>query len=604
VRFARSSSAPLSDDAHRAFEERFGITMIQAMGMTEAGAIFFNPPDRTQRKIGALGRSCGLEVKIVGADGRPMPQGATGELLVRGAAVMRGYFRDPAATAAAIDADGWLRTGDLVYRDADDYFFHAGRAKDLIIKAGTNIAPAEVDDALASHPAVAAAIAIGVADPNLGEDIGAFVVLRQGAQCSERALLDHCEARIGEFKTPSWITFVEALPSGPSGKVLRAQLAQRAALGRGGEVDRRALSLAESKRTGARDLIEQAIASVWADVLGRDTPGVEEDFFALGGTSLHALRITTRLRQVLGVQLSLGTMLGAPTVAAQADLVAARQPRSATGEMHVDQRGTDDTRTAAAALLAPIDAQQAETPLFCVHDIGRFIALAEALGPRTPVYGVAIGPVIAALDSSEPAASFADLSVEALARACATEIRRTQPVGPYRLAGFSFGGRVALETAQQLRAAGDEVGLLVIFDTFMPGAFRRRPLRWIGEHIAGVLGQGPRYLIATARRRHGREIAMPAADRSGDGATFVRREAALRRQLGARYRPQPYGGQVVLFRATANEVPRRFRANPRLGWERIAPDTLQVHEVPGQHLEILSPRHVPVIVDALRRYLA
>jgi hypothetical protein len=312
-------------------------------------------------------------------------------------------------------------------------------------------------------------------------------------------------------------------------------------------------------------LIEQAIASVWADVLGRDTPGVGEDFFALGGTSLHALRITTRLRQVLGVQLSLGTMLGAPTVAAQADLVAERQPRSATGEMHVDQPGTDDTRTAAATLLAPIDAQQAETPLFCVHDIGRFIALAEALGPRTPVYGVAIGPVIAALDSSEPTASFADLSVEALARACATEIRRTQPAGPYRLAGFSFGGRVALETAQQLRAAGDEVGLLVIFDTFMPGAFRRRPLRWLGEHIAGVLGQGPRYLIATARRRHGPELACRRRIRQ---ATARSCGASGAWANSARHRPQPYAGRVVLFRATANEVTLPRQSAARLGAHR------------------------------------
>jgi long-chain acyl-CoA synthetase len=603
VRFARCSSAPLSDDAHRAFEERFGIVLVQAMGMTEAGAIFLNPPDRTRRKIGALGRSCGLAVKIVGADGRDVPDGETGELLVRGAGVMRGYFRDPAATAVAIDADGWLRTGDLVYRDADGYFFHAGRAKDLIIKAGTNIAPAEVDDALASHPAVAQAVAIGVADSNLGEDIGAFVVLREGAQCSERALLDHCEARVGEFKTPSWITFVEALPSGPSGKVLRGQLAQRAALRRGGEYDRRALSRAESSRSGVRNAIEHAIAGVWADVLGRDTPGVEDDFFALGGTSLHALRITTRLRQVLGVQLSLGALLGAPTVAAQADLVAERQQRGATAEVHVGERGSEDTRTAAAMLLAPIDAQQAGTPLFCVHDIGRFIALAEALGPRTPVYGVAIGPVIAALDSSEPTASFADLSVEALARACVAEIRRTQPLGPYQIGGFSFGGRIALEVAQQLRAAGEEVRLLVIFDTFLPGAFSRRPLRWLAEHLAGMLRDGPRYVAAAARRRHEPEVVIPAPDQSGDSAAFVRREAALRRQLGLRYRPQPYAGRVVLFRATANAVAERFRANPRLGWERIAPDSLHVHDVPGKHLEILSPQHVPPIADALRRYL-
>src|SRR5262249_4900963 len=124
---------------------------------------------------------------------------------------------------------GWLHTGDLVYRDRDGYFFHAGRSKDVIIKGGINVAPHEIEDVLATHPDVSVAAAVGGADPNLGEDIGAFVVLRPGARRDERALLEHCAARLGEFKTPSWIRVVDALPAGPTGKILRVELAAHAA---------------------------------------------------------------------------------------------------------------------------------------------------------------------------------------------------------------------------------------------------------------------------------------------------------------------------------------------------------------------------------------
>src|SRR5262249_17787702 len=260
-------------------------------------------------------RSCGLDVRVVDRDGVELARGQVGELRVRGPGLMRAYFKDAQATASALDAAGWLHTGDLAYRDEDDFFFHAGRAKDLIIKAGTNVAPGEIDEALASHPDVLQAAAVGVPDPALGEDIGAFVVLRTGARCSEHALLDHCAARLGEFKTPSWIDFLDALPSGPSGKVQRAQLAQRAVARQAAELDgplpaASGVAAFVAPRSGD----EAVIAAAWAEVLGCERIGIHDNFFALGGTSLLALRLTTRLRRALDTQLSLGALLAAPTV--------------------------------------------------------------------------------------------------------------------------------------------------------------------------------------------------------------------------------------------------------------------------------------------------
>lgn len=595
VRFARCSSAPLSPEVQRAFEARFGLLLITGMGMTEAGGIFLNPPERARRKIGSLGYSCGLETRIVADDGQQTAAGEVGELLVRGAALMRGYDRDPEATARVLDADGWLRTGDRVYCDGDGFFFHAGRSKDLIIKAGTNIAPLEIEEALADHPDVLRAVAVGVPDPHLGEDIGAFVLPRAHARCSARALMDHCEARLGEFKTPSWIRFVDALPTGSSGKVLRAELAARAAEAGDAPATDSGLSSA------ADDDVESVIRAVWAEVLERPSVVADANFFALGGTSLLALRVTTRLRRRLLVQISLPMLLGAPTVTEQSALVRTLRRAAPSGAATLFEAGTRDEEKAAAVLLSPVDPARTDLPLFCVYHVSAFLPLAQTLGPRHPVYGVAIGPAIAAIEGANQETALARLSVEDLARVCVEEIRRVQPHGPYQLGGFSFGGRVALEIAQQLGRAGEDVRLLVIFDTFMPGAFRRRPLRWLAYHAARVVREGPRYLQARQRPKP-IDDETPALGPSDAMQLLARREGEFRRAVGGRYVPRSFAGQVVLFRAAHNRPDPHYRADPLLGWGRIA-SRLRVHEIAARHLEILDQRFSAEIAGVLQTHL-
>jgi len=135
------------------------------MGLTETVApSFSNPQDPSQRKLGAVGRASGCEAQIIDAELRPLPDGQTGELAIRGPNVMRGYFKNEEATAAAFTPDGWLRTGDLGHRDSDGFFFVTGRIKELIIKGGENIAPREIDEALLKHPAVLDAAAVGIPD--------------------------------------------------------------------------------------------------------------------------------------------------------------------------------------------------------------------------------------------------------------------------------------------------------------------------------------------------------------------------------------------------------------------------------------------------------
>ena len=198
------------------------------MGLTETAApAFSNPLEPERRKIGSVGRASGGEARIVDAALAPAADGVTGELAIRGLHVMRGYYKNEAATREAFTPDGWLRTGDLGHRDADGFFFVTGRIKELIIKGGENIAPREIDEALLAHPAVLEAAAVGIADGHYGQEIMACVVLKEGAACSEDELRAFCETKLGRYKTPKVIRFVESLPRGPSGKVQRLKLLDR-----------------------------------------------------------------------------------------------------------------------------------------------------------------------------------------------------------------------------------------------------------------------------------------------------------------------------------------------------------------------------------------
>ena len=225
VRFGRSASAPLPPEQHRAFEARFGISVIEAMGLTECASVAFsNPLDASARKYGSPGKPLGVEARVVDRSGTPLGPSERGEIELRGDNVMVGYYKSPAATAAALRADGWLATGDLGYRDADGYYFITGRLKELIIKGGENIAPREIDEALLSHPAVLEAAAVGVPDPAYGQEILACVVIKAGMSCTEDELRAHCMRTLGRYKAPRYLRLVGELPKGPSGKVQRLKL--------------------------------------------------------------------------------------------------------------------------------------------------------------------------------------------------------------------------------------------------------------------------------------------------------------------------------------------------------------------------------------------
>ncbi len=225
LRFGRSASSALPPALHKAFEEKFRVSIVETMGLTETAApVFSNPMNPSKRKYGSPGQAVGNRAKIIDKQGNEVPRGTEGEIMIKGDNVMKGYYKAPDKTREALEADGWLHTGDLGYMDEDGFVFVTGRIKELIIKGGENIAPREIDDAMYKHPSILDAAAVGIPDDQYGEEIMCCCVLKPDCQCTEEELIEHCREHLGDYKTPKKVKIMDELPKGPSGKIQRLKL--------------------------------------------------------------------------------------------------------------------------------------------------------------------------------------------------------------------------------------------------------------------------------------------------------------------------------------------------------------------------------------------
>lgn len=319
LRLVRSSSAALPLQVIHELEQVFQVPVIEAYGMTEAAhQMASNPLPPATRKPGSVGRAAGPEVAIIDEAGVPLPVGKTGEVSIRGVSVTLGYEANPAANASAF-TNGWFRTGDQGYLDADGYLFLTGRLKELINRGGEKIAPRDVDEALLTHPAVAEAVTFAVPHPTLGEDVAAAVVLRPGRCDTAAEIRQFLFDRVADFKIPSQVVLVTEIPKGSTGKIQRIGLAARLS------------DALTPEGVAPRTDLEMTITRLYAEVLEGRQPGVTDNFFALGGDSLRATQLMARLRSELDVELPLGTLFRKPTVAELAAEVAETMAASERG---------------------------------------------------------------------------------------------------------------------------------------------------------------------------------------------------------------------------------------------------------------------------------
>ena len=238
-------SAPVPAEVLNRFEETFGVLVIEGYGLSESTCrSTFNPPNENRRP-GSCGLPIGNEMRVVDEKDSKVPDGTLGEIVLRGPNIFKGYFKNPEATEKAF-AGGWFHTGDIGYRDTDGFFYIADRKSDMIIRGGENIYPREIDDLLYTHPAVAHAAVIGVPDALYGEEVAAFIVLKDGFESSplyeggvsaapggrggslitQEDIIDFCKLHLADFKCPKIVHFVDDIPKGPTGKLLKRELAR------------------------------------------------------------------------------------------------------------------------------------------------------------------------------------------------------------------------------------------------------------------------------------------------------------------------------------------------------------------------------------------
>ena len=333
LRFIRSASSPMPQKLISDLERVFDVPVIEAYGMTEAGPqIASNRLPPFQRRQGSVGLSAGPEVAIADEAGQRKPTGEIGEVVIRGPNVTN-----------AFEGNGWLRTGDLGYLDADGYLFITGRLREMVNRGGEKISPREVDEALMEHPAVLEAVSFAVPHATLGESVGAAVVLRENARVTEAEIRKFAATRLAHFKIPGHLAIVPEIPKGPGGKVQRIGMAERLGITVLG-----GMSQGESTtEDGPRTRVEEELVRIFSEVLGLERIGIRDDFFHSGGHSLLSTQVVSRVMQEFDISLPMESLFEQPTVVELGELVSrlVSEKASASDEPLIDRQGTDPNAT-------------------------------------------------------------------------------------------------------------------------------------------------------------------------------------------------------------------------------------------------------------------
>jgi len=579
--FIRSASAPMSAALQAEMERTFKVPVLQAYGMTEASQqISVNPPPPKIRKPGSAGLPGRIPVAIMDELGNLLPTGEIGEIVVRGPTVTRGYANNPEANRESF-VNGWFRTGDQGRFDSDGYLFITGRLKETINRGGQKISPREIDEVLSTHPAVAQAVTFALPDHRLGEEVAAAVVLRPGHVASEIEIRNHAAQLIADYKVPHRIVFLDELPKGPTGKLQRIGLAAQLGLD---SPDGAAKSANRpDEYVAPRTPTERILADVWEQVLGVERIGVKDDFLALGGDSMLAALVIARIRAVNDARVSILAFFEHPTIAGLADLIdSPHSVRNAT---------------------VPIQPHGALPPLFVVGNSQLFRDLARYLGQDQPIIGLTVPDEIRMR---------LPYKLEELAAYEVDSILQYQEAGAYFITGFSAEGVLAYEVAQQLRAKGRKVGLLVMIDTACPTQPRQS---WVVRSALNVRnflnkfryeGINSTWISLSRRVRRlairlklitwrignkmGVEFERPAPTRPDDFFTSMARATR-------RYAPQPYEGPALLIKRTG-DLTGRYRLKD-FGWSEVVGDGLEIFDIEGEHWTLLTHSGVGALAKKL-----
>ncbi|TCP59320.1 amino acid adenylation domain-containing protein [Tumebacillus sp. BK434] len=538
----------------------------------------------------------GVDVYVLDEHGQPVPAGTPGELHVGGISVGRGYHDRPELNAASFqerDGERLYKTGDLVRWLPDGRLEYISRRDHQVKIRGFRIETGEIENRLSQHPAVGHAIVLVREDVPGDKRLAAYVVLRDEAgQATADDLRGFLQAGLPEHMVPSHILLLEAMPLTPNGKI-----------------DRRALPVpigvrppGESEYAAPRDLLELELVQLWESLLHIAPIGIRDNFFLLGGHSLLAVRMMAMIQKKWGQDLPFSALSQGGTIEDLAVML---------------REGGTHRRSS----LIPLQAEGTRPPFFCVHAVGgsvlSYVHLAKLLGPEQPFYGLQ-SPGLD--DDREP---FTDIT--RMAAHYIEELRRVQPLGPYHLGGWSLGGVMAFEMAQQLRQAGEEVALLAIFDSFAPLLHNRREFPTEASILAGFseyLAASSGVEIADGMEEHLYTLQDDAAFRFVLEQTI--RQNILPRDISFQqfyrlyrvfranllsvhdYTPQAYAGDITLFKATefvSIELATKINDEPTMGWGELVQGEITTHPLPGTHFSIVRLPHVERLAQELEKVI-
>ncbi len=525
------------------------------------------------------------------------PTALRGEIAIKCDHVALGYWRNSDATDSAFSSDreshnGRIyRTGDMGRRSPDGAIIFEGR-KDFQIKIrGFRVEPGEIESALKRHPALRESVVVARKNEAGEQLLIAYVVPHAERKSAVNELRDFLKEQLPEYMVPSFFVVLESLPMTGSGKL------NRSALPAPEDLNTRQQAVSRQPRT----TVEKVLARIWSDLLNVTQPGVSDNFFELGGHSLLAVRLFAQIEKHFDRRLPLATLFRAPSIAQLAKII-------------------DEQWTPPWSSLVPIQPGGARPPFFCVHALGgnvlEYYDLARHLGPDQPFYGFQSQ----GLDGRLPLHT----RIENMAAHYIKEMREVQPTGPYFIGGRSLGGTIAFEMACQLRAQGEEVGLLALLDTYpagylklllSDGTMRKRlgclrlrlrghaanlkelRLREQVEYLMGKL----RYSPAKSRAWLWRRI-YQLYQKVGHPLPRVLRDVKEFNSMAARhYEPEIFAGQITLFWASGD---RRASSDLVSGWSVLAGGGINVHEISGNHLNIIKEPYVAELALKLQRCLA
>jgi amino acid adenylation domain-containing protein len=532
---------------------------------------------------------------------QPVPIGVDGELYIGGTGLARGYWNKSDLTAEKFIPNPFApgriyQTGDLARWHDDGTVQLLGRADFQVKVRGYRIELGEIEAALMKHPLIRETV---VLQHVLADEPGRAGVTRlvayvdageHGNAANAPALIAELERLLGrmmpDYMMPNAIVAVESMPRNTNGKIDRSALPD--VFAGAGDDGLRSHQAEELDFVAPRDIIERQLAEMWQTTLGIPRISVRANFFSLGVGSLAALRLVTRMNRIYATDLGLASLISASTIESIADLVRNRISSKTT------------------STLVPLKADGDEPALFIVHGVGgnviNFYALAMRIDPCQPVYGVQSQALLA----GQPAL----LRLEDMAAYYVSEIRKLQPHGPYRLLGYSFGGAVVLEMAHQLRAAGEPVAPLGMLDArakhfedarrselSTQDKINKRMRRFHGNTVSLTWGKRLAYFYDKAKTRAIRFSCKLAATLNFKHVpSFMKSAYDINHVALNRYKPRPYDGKMILFRATEQE----YAGGPRdLGWSEIFTQGVEIHEIDGDHERIFLEPSIEILAAAL-----